>query len=270
MKMFLKILALVVMCVLVAQADATLVAHWSCDQTGSTVDGTLPSVLEDSTGNYDGSFVYSSGAIEFISSGAGAEYGNAFSTNNLNNKVDIGYQSGLNFGTGDFTITGWFCRTNQARHGRIFQNGWFGEGGYHVTANKAGNLIFGVNGNGGDVDVRTDFSVVDSAWHWFAGVVKNQTLYLYFDGVLVDSGTAYEATTIASSLTTRTATIAKDMADDVDDIAIFDTALTATVDISGTLTGGELYDAWQNPIPEPATIMLLSIGAFGLVKRNKK
>lgn len=273
--MKIKCLAVVVFVALISlNCTAAVVSHWKCDETGSTSDNTLPAALVDSVGGHNGSFYFEAGLLEFASSGAGLggiDYGNALRSNNLGNKVELGYVSEFNFDRDDFTITGWFNSSNHARHGRILQHGWYGDGGYSAHINKYnGRFVWTVQSSNtedanSNIVLYSDEAVDDGQWHWFAGMVDDETLYMYVDGVLQDdSGAVYDANTTATTPSSREAWINKDTAATVDDIAIYDTALSSTLD-GDSLVAGELYNVWHGlPASGPTDCNQVWIGGYGL------
>jgi hypothetical protein len=271
-----KRILMVVMAVLgfAINADAGLVAYWSCDDaTGSTV-------LTDEADGANGTLT---GSMSFEASGVGSEYGNALLSANRNNYCSAASDP-WKLGTGDFTVAGWFKVPGlQARHGNVITVGAWSTGGFEMTLLKDSNVDGIAQGNEGKLQfsvfggvstdnkyVMSDSLLVDSQWHWFAGVVSNKTMSLYVDGVLqAGSGVAYAATTTAS--TNGPTYLDRNMVAWIDDIGIFNTALAGQLN-GATLSGGELYNAWTNPIPEPATLLVFACGALAasIRKSNKK
>lgn len=242
-------------------------AYWSCDQDNPAAAATAaqPWTLIENISDANGimqnktSGPPASTGMKFIASTAGirGSYGNALTTNNLNDCVKFEGLTALNLGQADFTVSGWFNSTNSARHGSIINHGGWDNGGFSVTILRnihpqAGKLVFQVYGNimGSNRDATvSDRVVCDGKWHWFAGVVKDQTIYLYINGKLQESsGSAvYDGgTTATHSAAVPVTYINYDMAATVDDIAVYNTALTASIDGGGNLVGGELLKLWQN------------------------
>ena len=250
---------------------ATPIAYWSCDDPIGSM------TLTESIGGVDGSL---NGSISFIPSPVG--YGNAVSSAHRNNYISFAGDS-WSLGTSDITIVGWFNAAGlQPRHGNVITLGGWNSGGFEITVLKDADVdgiqegnegmlqftVFSGGGISGDNKyVASDNSMADSQWHWFAGVVSSQTISLYIDGVLqLGSNTAYGTTTTAST-TGTTGYIVRNQVMGADELAVFGTALSA--ELNGTaLVGGELYEAWQNGVPEPATLLLLACGSM-LISRKR-
>ena len=269
-------MGLVLALLLCTNAHASLVSLWDCDDAVGTT------TLTDSVSGINGTL---NGSMTFETSGVGAAYGNALWSPHRNNFVALADDGGAwDFGTGDFTISGWLRMDwLGSRHGNVFVNGGWNTGGFEMTLLKdavldggppVGNegklqfTVFGIGAN--QTYVVSDSVLADAQWHWFAGVVSGQSMDLFVDGVLQSgSGASYGAATTTTTI--DAAYIDKNFAARVDDIAIFNTALAGT--LSGNdLISGELYDVWQNPVvPEPTTLALLSMGGLiGLCKKKNK
>jgi len=268
-KVIKSIMFLMVFC-MCSFANATLVSYWSCDDPVGSM------TLIDTVGGVNASL---NGSMSFVESGVGAEYGNALLDAHRNNYATLPADP-WSLGKDDFTVSGWFKVPGlQARHGNVFTVGAWNTGGLEMTLLKdnnvdgiaqgnEGKLQFTVFGMGADnAYVLSNNLLVDSAWHWFAGVVSGQMMSLYVDGVLQSgSGVSYGAATTAS--TTGIGYIARNMVCYVDDIALFDNALSGTVS-GNALTSGGLYNVWQSPVPEPTTLVFVSAGIFLGIFRKK-
>ncbi|HBG26301.1 MAG: hypothetical protein A2Y10_01935 [Planctomycetes bacterium GWF2_41_51] len=237
-KVFISTILLIIAC---SFAEAQLISRWNCDETvGSTV-------LADSVGGVNGTLT--GARFNFVPSGAGIadrNFGNALWTDNLNDYVNLGDAGSLDFGRNDFTITGWFKTNNAARHGLIIRNGASDQGGYAVFIFKNdGRLGFQVYGPSANKLILSDNTFNDDNWHWFGASVSGLKLYLYVDGKKQSqSGLVFDSQTTATAAAGLTASIDRDMAGSVDEICIYNSALSASVDASMNLTGGELYDDW--------------------------
>jgi Concanavalin A-like lectin/glucanases superfamily/PEP-CTERM motif len=245
----------------VAQAQditTNLVSHWKLD--GTAVDsaginhGTLVGSPTWVTPGAPG--LNPAGAIDFPV--AGEEH-----------HVDCGNASSLNL-DGSLTVSAW-----------AQVDSWFGDvswgsivskgsviGSYDLMRNnKTNGIRFGVYANDGTVpyvDGSVDV-VSDGLWHLITGVYDSPagTMSLYIDGELDNSATFAPDLVIGPNdknvfINGRDGelTIGKRHIDAmVDDVRLYDRALSST-DV-------------QALVPEPATIALLSIGAFGLLRRRR-
>ncbi len=243
--------------------DADAVAKWHCNESSG-------SILSDSVNQLNGNLIGS--RLSFVAGSAGIEgtgFGNCLWTDNLNDYVDLGDADLLDFAKADFTITGWFKTNNAARHGYIIRNGGHNGGGYSVFIFKTtGKLTFQVNSSsslhsGDNKIVSSDASYIDNKWHWFAGVVKNQTMFLYVDGQRQGgSGVSYGANTTATANPGLAAYINRDTAASVDEIIVCNNSLSAEFE-GNLLTGGALYQDWQRP-PAPQDCGQVFTAGFGM------
>ncbi len=229
---------------------AERIAYWDCNQENTEVQlldrvGSAHGVIEDKT------YGPPANRMKFVLSGVGEGFGNALWTDNLNDRVNLGRVPSFNFGQDDFTIIGWFNSSNSARHGRIIFHGAWNSGGLGVTILKNdGRLAFEVYAGSADnpeanKTVTSDGVVNNGAWHWFAAVAEEQALYLYLDGKLqATSGMTYDPNTTATAGDVNTY-ISMDYAASIDDLSVYNTALTSVVDENSQLIGGELFWAFQ-------------------------
>jgi hypothetical protein len=238
-----------------AAVNAARIAYWNCDQNETDAYlldrvGTANGVLEDKT------YGPPPNRMKFVPSGAGLNggYGYALWTDNLNDRVNLGEVDAFDFGKNSFTVTGWFNSSNYARHGCVIRHGWWDIGGFDVVILKSnGRVSFEVFGPTANKSVISDNVLNDGKWHWFAGVVNNEALYLYIDGTLQSaSGVTYDPATTAS-VTGQNTFINMDMAGSVDDIALYNTALSATLDQNNKLIAGGLYFVWHGLSAEGPT-----------------
>ena len=236
-----------------------LIAHWKLDETSGIT-------AFDSVGSNDGTLVGSptwvpggvfDGAIDFPVAGEA-------------HHVDCGNDTSLDI-TGSGSVSAWVqvdSWNGDISWNRIVSKGGV-EGGYELMrgagADKDG-IRFGVYASGavpyvdGNVDI-----VTDGQWHLVTGVYDNPTgvVSLYIDGVLDNSATFTPGITITPNDKhvfinglDGELTIGKRHIDGrVDDVRLYDRALSAT-DV-------------QALVPEPATIALLGLGSFGLLRRRK-
>jgi hypothetical protein len=97
--------------------------------------------------------------------------------------LSINSHTDLNFGTGDFTVDFWLYTgtTGQNVLGKSFSPGWYFWTGY------SGEIHFYGNNNTSVVAGASNLS--NDQWHHIAGVRSGTTMYLFVNGVLVDSET---------------------------------------------------------------------------------
>lgn len=171
----------------------------------------------------------------------------------------------FNFDRDDFTITGWIkvpnvgtCSTQP--YAMVI------EAGIHLTSGlnlwvgpcskgNRGKLGIDVKGTAtaDNVTLICDARIDDNQWHWFAVMSEDQTLYMFIDGVeQFNSGFVPYGPTTAATVpagTTVTYNMGKNLIAMVDDLKVYNTALTRTINTSTyTLESGELFDVW-NALP---------------------
>lgn len=191
-------------------------AWWKLDDT----DGT--SVVDSSGNNRDGSVtgaVWSDGAI-----GGGLKF------DGVDDEARFGNGPSLS-GKTDFTLAAW-VRTTMTSTGVIIQqrNGGF-NGEYQLKVNPNGTLGFFLYGNNAyQYDFSSTATINDGEWHHVAAVRSGTNGLLYIDGV--------QAATAAGPVRDLAASIGVGVGADIrdnnkhfsgtmDDIRIYDTALTA-------------------------------------------
>ena len=272
-----KVFVWIVVLLLIVNAKATLVANYNFDQTNGD------SYLYDSTTPATDIPVTSTAASLFVPSEAGV----SGCTYDFGTAGDFASTSGyyqsasgstahaeLDFGTDDFTISGWFKSgdtTYASDNTFIIQNATSTSAGYWLYLGRpdrtySNKLRFSVRGGTG-ITVESDSTVTDNEWHWYAVVSNNGTLMMYVDGVLQASTAEYLAETNATSATNFR--VGRYYDGDLDEMNFYNEALNGDAVYAQdgvTLTGGSLYELWQ--VPEPATIVLLGFGMLSLIRRK--
>ncbi|WP_432799346.1 exo-alpha-sialidase [Poriferisphaera sp. WC338] len=166
--------------------------------------------------------------------GHGANYGNAIHLTGKDDHAALGRMDLFNFNQDDFSITGWF-RHNKLTgktHRMIFDNAQHNQGGagiilFRANSGKGGHVLFEVKGtNKHNVGIFSDMRLDDDQWHFVSAVVKNKTLSLYIDGKLQSSQATYHPNTTATPPTTKRASLGKNFIGSLDDISIFNHALS--------------------------------------------
>jgi hypothetical protein len=184
------------------------------------------------------------------------QVGMALELDGVDDYVDIGNPSLLDFGTGDFTISAWINMTAIER-GTVYAKGGDNSGGIRYT------LAMG-EGNDNKMTLTTDDDsnkrqamggtvVNDGVWHHVVGMRSGNTSFVYVDGYkdgTIDlpegydlSGTS-QANALIGAITdardTTGATLEKFFAGLIDEVAIYSRALS---------TGEILYLAGFRPGP---------------------
>jgi len=259
----------IVLAIVTAGSHAALVAHYNFNQENGS------SYLYDSTLPATDIPVTSTASALYVDGLAGLGLaGDFFNAGGYYSSTSTGHAE-LDFGTGDFTISGWFKAGNTtytSDQGFIIQNALSSSGGgywlYLGMPNKSysNKLRFSVRGTT-SITVESDNTVTDNVWHWYAVVVNNQNLTMYVDGVLQASTVAYGTGTSATSTTNFR--IGRYYDGYADEMRFYTDALNADAiyaEDGKTLTGGSLYDLWQ--VPEPATLILLGFGALTVIRKK--
>lgn len=238
---------------------AALIAHWAFDETSG------PTAF-DSVGGVNGTLV--SGATF---TGTGGIVGGAIQI--TNGYVDMGN----NFAsTSTFSVQAW-VKTEAGdtsgmapvtKHQSGIAQGYFlainnvGDG--WTQTNTAG--FYSANGGGYMTAVGSP-SVTDGAWHQLVGVYDNPTPRIYIDGNLAGTGLAgfsdNGAHFMVGGFFNASGVPTSFFHGFIDEVKIFNTALSGD-------EVKELYDSTVNPIPLPATMLLLGSGLVGLAGLRRK
>ncbi len=241
---------------------AGLVSHWELDETSGIT-------AYDSVGSNNGALV---GSPSWVAPGApGLNPAGAidFPTAGEIHHVDCGNDASLNLLTGSLTVSAW--AQIDSWNGTVSWNRIVSKGGdtgsYDLLRwDKTNAIGFGVYGDTESPFVQGTVDVVsDGLWHLITGVYDRPggTLSLYIDGMLDNSVTCTIDLPVTQNdkcfyINGRDGEIGpgkRHWDGRVDDVRLYDRALSPT-DV-------------QALVPEPATIALLSIGAFGLLRRRR-
>ena len=263
------VLAIVLIAGVAEAQDITtdLVSHWKLDETSGLT-------AYDSVGSNNGTLV---GSPAWVAPGApGLNPAGAidFPVAGELHHVDCGDLDILS-GEASVSVSAWAqidSWNGTVSWNRIVSKGGI-EGSYDLMRNLKTNAIrfavytpvstgepYGAAYVDGTVDV-----VTDGQWHLITGVYDNPTgvVSLYIDGVLDNSATFTPNITITpndkhvfiNGLDGELVIGKRHIDGRVDDVRLYDRALSAT-DV-------------QALVPEPATIALLGLGSFGLLRRRK-
>jgi len=258
----------------------TPIHWWACDQVINNADPNT-FFLIDSVSSIVGSIVNDGtyyAAFPKSAAGINGDYGTSFSMSRAAIRVNFGRDLSWDLGTDDFTLSGWIQPAMPTSHARVMINGAWNQGGYSITILKNnGRLTFEVfSGSAVDADnisVTTTDVVTDNLWHNFIAVSSANKIYLYIDGILQPaSGVAYKTTTTATC-TTAWATprpsnyLGQNMVGQFDDLRIYNTELSSTVDAQGNLIGGQAYNLWQGvAVDGPASCEEIWAAGYGLAQ----
>jgi hypothetical protein len=264
-------------------SHAAVVAEWNFDDL---VGGTT---LEDQVGTIDGT--QSGVGVSVVASGAGVPgsswFGNAYDFDGNSNGVHVNMGTTdvtgaiSNFGTGAFTVAGWFD-ADERNSGTSSNNyrwvlGNLGAtGGFVIhlgrpgTASARGKLHVSVGAGADQVEFqsanRYDLTSDAQQWHWFAATSDGSTLSVYVDGSLLGS-VGYLAGTTATPDAGSTGLLGRAFDGRIDQISVWDEQLTGT--LSGSdLTGGALFDLWQQSIGASLSGDLDDDGFVGITDLN--
>ena len=126
---------------------------------------------------------YAAGGVSLVSDGA------AFFVASATDSVAVSDNSTLDFGTGDFTISGWAKVTNVSGTRMIVGKGLTGTAPiYHMWLDTSGYFRAGVEDSSGNSQTSAADGGTwhDNEWHHFVAVFKyGDKIYRYVDGVSV-------------------------------------------------------------------------------------
>lgn len=239
---------------LVTIANAELVSSWNFDEGQGNV-------AIDSAGGHDGTLIngpsWTSGKI-----------GGALNFDDTDDQVYVADTDSLDFGANDsFTLMAWV--KSDSKNATIFsKRGYNSDGytsGYCLNVHFAtGQLWFAIEGNSDDQSyIKGETNLVDGLWHHVAAVRDTVTdkLLLYVDGK-IDATSVIDTTTtsLANNKPLRIGTM-----EDLYYQAFFDGSIDDMRIYNHALTEQEIV----NIVPEPTTILLLTMGAFFVSKKRK-
>ncbi len=166
--------------------------------------------------------------------------------------IDLGNPGALNFGTNDWTVSGWINATEPANNNRgtLFSNGGDGGGGirYTLTQNEANNgSIRLITDDNSDKHQRTSSTITNNdGWHHIVGVRRGNTTEIWVNGVLEDSGgvaagydlsgTSQQNAHIGAARQQSGGGLIKQLDGRVDDVGIWNSALPGS-SIAGLADG---------------------------------
>jgi hypothetical protein len=114
------------------------------------------------------------------------KYDSCLSFDGVDDYVEVPHNDSLNFGTGDFTLSGWIKTTDTdiliVKHPAGWSNYyWLGLSWYKVAGGCGNDTNY--------LEINSDKGVADDIWHHLILVRDGDTLMLYADGVQVKSQT---------------------------------------------------------------------------------
>jgi hypothetical protein len=168
----------------------------------------------------------------------------ALQLDGVDDYVDCGNPSMLDFGTGDFTISAWINMTATER-GTVYAKGGDNSGGVRYTfamgeGNNDGKMTLTTDDDSTKVQAMGDTIVNDGTWHHVATMRSGTDLLVYVDGALDGTNTVPEgydlsgtsqANALIGAITDARdatgATLEKFFAGIIDDVRIYNRALSA-------------------------------------------
>ena len=125
----------------------------------------------------------------------------------VSNYLSRAYDADFEFGTGDFSISGWITTNTSSTLlvRRWYYNGAFSGPAFSIST-SVGYLLFSISDDAYVTEDRatSNASVDDGGWHFFVGTRDGSNIKMYIDGVLVDSNAIVNTT---GSLNNASATL---------------------------------------------------------------
>lgn len=237
--------------------------------------------LDEQSGNLaldSGTLANSNGILSsgVVRATAGPAGGYVTLSKAANSFIDMGTDPSLAFTSGSFTISFWqrLLPSDQsynitvARHTAGYKNG------YIFASNMTGSYgaldrEFFYTCNNPQGEAQSTVAVNDGAWHHIVGVydVGFETR-MFVDGVFSGQGipgtmVSDPASHFAIGAVNTGGTLSGAADAWIDDVQVYDYALSAQ-------QAADLHDHPGSPVPEPATLGALSLGALGLLRTKRR
>jgi len=158
--------------------------------------------------------------------------GKATHFNGSNEYINVGNDSSLSFGTGDFTLSCWFKFPTNSKY-QIFIDKKLNSGnydGYTLQITPTNRIGIVLRSDGVTKEVSTPNGYGSSGWHLLTGIRNNDTLKIYVDGILKNSLTGVSGfngdNSVSLGVGLRTAGLLYDYTGSIDKVRIFNKALT--------------------------------------------
>ena len=180
------------------QVTRGLVAYWAMRNSGTTV--------YDETGAHNGT---ANGGVTFDYSYGYVGSGALFTSPRY---IAVANHAALNFGTGPFALAVWVYPTNITIHddGILSKDSYPGSGnsytGYLLNAQGTPSIKWAfstrnvISGSGPNTTLLSTTTVTNNRWYHIVALRDGETLRIYVDGVLENSGAQASATSVSSTV----------------------------------------------------------------------
>jgi len=202
------------------------VGHWTLDDGAGTL--ALDASGNGNDGTVNGEPLWGAGMID-----------GALELDGVDDYVDCGNPSILDFGTGDFTVSAWINMTATER-GTVYAKGGDNSGGIRYTLamgeSNDNKMTLTTDDDSSKRQAKGATVVNDGAWHHVVGIRNGNTSLVYVDGVLdgsIDlpegydlSGTSQHNALIGAITSHTDGSLEKFFAGTLDDVRVYDWALS--------------------------------------------
>ncbi len=155
---------------------AGLVGYWRFDEDSGSV------VSDSSTEGNDG--------MIYGAQWTTGKVGSALEFDGVDDYVNIGDDTSLNFGTGNFSVEAWFKTAIGTGEMEIVSKGYYlGESAFALGIINGTVTFWGFDFDH-DFGPQTDETYNDNNWHHVIGVRDGSNIYIYVDGALKKTDTA--------------------------------------------------------------------------------